>query len=227
MSVAVSSQDLWYTSRGSGLVLLAALSLDVAVGIGVRKGGRLPGLPRAAAQRLHRDLALLAGLLTLLHVTTAVLDPYAGIGWIAAVVPLRSPYRPVWIGLGALSLDIGVAILLTSLVRSRLSYRAWKVVHVLVYLAWPFALAHSLQAGIDTRLGFVSATIWGCVGLVGVSLVWRIASPAAQPAGPATPASAACAPVVAPALPRAGGASPRAGAGTPARHRPVQTGARR
>lgn len=233
VSAAVSSQDLWYVSRGSGLVLLAALSIDVAVGIGVRKGGRLPGLPRFATERLHRDLSLLAGLLTLLHVATAILDPYAGIGWIAAVVPLHSPYRPVWIGLGALSLDVGMAVVLTSLVRSRLPYRAWRVVHALVYLAWPFAVAHSLQAGTDTRLVFVSATLWGCVGLVAVALAWRIAGRPAQPAAPGAPgapgaaAGRAAAPVRRPTPAGAGGGVHRAAAGAPAGHRTLERGAPR
>ena len=38
-------------------------------------------------------------------------------------------------------------MLLTSLARQRLGYRAWRAVHWLAYLAWPVAFAHSLTAG--------------------------------------------------------------------------------
>lgn len=181
---ALGSQDLWYVSRGSGLVLLVALSLDVALGVAVRKGARAPGLPRFATERLHRDLALLAGSLAVLHVVTAILDPYAAIGWLAALVPLASPYRPLWIGLGALSLDLVLATLATSLLRRHVPRGAWWAVHALVYLAWPLALVHALRAGGDLRIGLVAAVIWGCVALVVAALAWRLAGPPAAPAGP-------------------------------------------
>lgn len=179
---ALTSRDLWYVSRGSGLVLLVVVSLDVALGIALRRGARPPGLPRFATAFLHRDLSLLAAALGALHVATAVLDPYAGIGWLASVVPLASPYRPVWIGLGALSLDVGAAMLVTSLFRHRLGARAWRVVHLLVYVSWPFAILHSLRSGIDLSLGFVSAVTWACVALVALAVAWRIAGAPARPA---------------------------------------------
>lgn len=184
MIAALRSQDLWYVSRGSGLVLLVVVSLDVALGIALRKGARPPGLPRFATAYLHRDLGLLAAALGVLHVATAVLDPYARIGWLAVAVPMASPYRPLWIGLGALSLDLGAAMLVTSLLRHRLGARAWRSVHLLVYASWPFALLHSLRAGIDLSVSFVSATTWACVALVAVAVLWRIAGPPAQPARP-------------------------------------------
>ena len=56
------------------------------------------------------------------------------------MLPLASPYRTLAIGLGALAVDLGGAVLLTSLVRRRLGYRAWRAVHWLAYLAWPAAV---------------------------------------------------------------------------------------
>ena len=78
---------------------------------------------------------------------TALLDPFVTIGWAATVLPFLSGYRPLAIGLGALAVDLGGAVLLTSLLRGRLGYRRWRAVHWLAYLAWPVAFAHSLTAG--------------------------------------------------------------------------------
>jgi len=35
----------------------------------------------------------------------------------------------VWLGLGAVALDLLLAVLLSSLVRDRLNYRSWRAVH--------------------------------------------------------------------------------------------------
>jgi DMSO/TMAO reductase YedYZ heme-binding membrane subunit len=78
-----------------------------------------------------------------LHVLTAILDPYVRIGWAATVLPFASPYRAMAVGLGALAVDLDGAVLITSLARRRLGYRAWRAVHWLGYRAWPAAFWHS------------------------------------------------------------------------------------
>ena len=120
---------LWYASRATGVVCLLLMTAVVLLGILVTRQGRLPGLPRFAVTGLHRNLSLLAVLFLVVHVVTAILDPFVTIGWVATVVPLASPYRPVWIGLGAVALDLMAALVLTSLARARIGRRAWRAVH--------------------------------------------------------------------------------------------------
>ena len=68
-------------------------------------------------------------------------------------VPVALPDAAV--GLGTLAVDLGGAVLLTSILRNRLGFRAWRAVHWLAYLAWPAAFLHALRAGGDlhTRMG--------------------------------------------------------------------------
>ncbi len=54
--------------------------------------------------------------------------------------------------LRAISFDLLLAVLITSLLRDRLSHRAWRAVHWLVYVSWPVALWHGLGTGTDTKL---------------------------------------------------------------------------
>ena len=128
-------------------------------------------------------MALLA-----LHVLTAILDRYVTIGWAATVIPFGSPYRRLAVGLGTLAADIGAAVLLTSVLRSRLGYRWWRAVHWLAYLAWPAAFVHALTAGNDLRGGWAAVIGWGSAVVVTVAaLPWpgtvkyRAAAP--SPAG--------------------------------------------
>ena len=136
---AAGSQNLWFISRASGLVLLVLFSVVAVLGVATRTGAAPRRWPRFAVAELHRTLSLFAVALLVLHVVTAILDPFVTIGWAAAVLPLASPYRTLAIGLGALAVDLGGAVLVTSVLRQRLGQRAWRAVHWLAYLAWPAA----------------------------------------------------------------------------------------
>ena len=109
----VSGTALWYASRATGVVALVLLTAVVLLGILVTRRGRLPGLPRFATTSLHRSLSLLSVAFIAIHVITAILDPYVSIGIAASVIPFASPYKPLWLGLGAISLDIMIALILT------------------------------------------------------------------------------------------------------------------
>jgi sulfoxide reductase heme-binding subunit YedZ len=90
------------------------------------------------------------------------------------VLPFASGYRALAIGLGTLAVDLGGAVLITSLVRQRLGYRAWRAVHWLAYLAWPVAFAHSFTAGSDLRIWWVALTEWGCAAAVATAIIARL-----------------------------------------------------
>ena len=114
----VSGTALWYASRATGVVALVLLTAVVLLGILVTRRGRLPGLPRFATTSLHRSLSLLSVAFIAVHVITAILDPYVSIGIAASVIPFASPYKPLWLGLGAISLDLMIALILTSLAQA-------------------------------------------------------------------------------------------------------------
>ncbi len=66
------------------------------------------------------------------------------------MVPWGGLYQPVWLGLGALALDLLVAITVTSLLRTRLPHAAWRLVHWASYLAWGIAVVHGIGIGTDS-----------------------------------------------------------------------------
>jgi len=119
-------------------------------------------------------LALFSVAFLVLHVVTAILDPYVAIGWWATVLPFASHYRAAALGLGALAVDLGGAVVLSSLARRHLGYRLWRAVHWLAYLMWPLALVHSLTAGGDMGLWWVAALVWGSAGAVATAVGARV-----------------------------------------------------
>src|SRR6185437_2187081 len=169
-----SSTVLWYASRATGVVALLLMTAVVLLGLMVTRQGRLPGLPRFAVTGLHRNLSLVAVVFIVLHVLTAVADSYVTIPLTAIVVPLASPYEPLWIGLGAVSADITIAVIVTSLLRRHLSRGLWRVVHLLAYLSWPVAWLHSISSSRDMLHGWMFPLSIGCALLVMGAVGWRV-----------------------------------------------------
>jgi sulfoxide reductase heme-binding subunit YedZ len=167
---------LWYLNRSTGVVLLVLLTLSVVLGVLAMGGRPGRGLPRFVTQSLHRNLALLSVLALVVHVVSAVADTYVDIRWWQAIVPVGATYLPLWLGLGTLALDLMAVIVLTSLLRSRLGHRSWRVVHLLSWVAWGFSVAHSIGIGTDLKsaTGLAVVPVFACVVAVVAALLLRL-----------------------------------------------------
>jgi methionine sulfoxide reductase heme-binding subunit len=186
--ILASTPALWYLARGSGAVSLCLLTLTVVLGIVTSARWATAAWPRFVVAGLHRNLSLLAVAFLGLHVASVVVDGYVPIRWLDAVVPFASAYRPLWLGLGAVALDLLLAVLLTSLLRVHLGHRAWRGVHWAAYACWPVALVHGFGIGSDHRQLWMLAIDVAALAAVTAATCWRL-TVTAVPAGPAALAS--------------------------------------
>jgi methionine sulfoxide reductase heme-binding subunit len=168
------TEAYWYAARGTGLMSLVLLTAVVALGIATKSGRPLPGLPRFAIVAVHRNASLLAVALLAVHVGTLLLDPYAQVRLLDVVVPFTTAYRPVWVGLGTIALDLLAAVIVTSLLRHRMGAGPWRAVHWLAYAAWPAAVLHGLKSGSDAGQTWFLAVTLTCVAAIAAALGWRL-----------------------------------------------------
>ena len=175
VAAASSGKTLWFLTRGLGVGALLLLTASIVLGVLTTGGWRSPHWPRFLTAGLHRNLTLVAIVVVVLHVLTTVLDGYTPIGLKDAVIPFVSSYRPVWLGLGAVAFDLLLALVATSLLRSRIGYRAWRYLHWLAYASWPVALVHALGTGSDARLGWMQIVGVACVATVVAAALARFA----------------------------------------------------
>jgi sulfoxide reductase heme-binding subunit YedZ len=173
--VVTSSTPLWYTTRATGLVALVLLTGSMALGLLSWVGVDRRTWPRFVTLAMHRNVALLALTFTVAHVLTTVLDSFVSIPLPDAFIPFVSSYRPFWVGLGAISFDLMIALIVTSLVRARLGQRSWRLVHWSAYACWPVAVVHGLGSGSDTRTHWVLLLTACCVMVVVGLTLWRLA----------------------------------------------------
>ncbi len=197
LAAASNAKTLWFVTRGSGVVALLLLTASVLLGVVVALRWRGREWPRFAVTNAHRNLTLLSIVFVAIHVITTVADGYAPISLTAAVVPFVSPYRPLWLSLGAISFDLLLALVVTSLARRWVSARIWRAVHWAAYAAWPVALLHSFGTGSDARLGWLAALGLGCLAAVALAVLARAALGSGRPEARALAAAAALAAPVA------------------------------
>jgi DMSO/TMAO reductase YedYZ heme-binding membrane subunit len=173
--VLANAQTLWFVTRGSGVVALLLLTGSMLLGVTVGLRARSTRWPRFALTDVHRNLTLVAIVFVAVHVVTTIADGYAPISVAAVFLPFVSPYRPIWLGLGAIAFDLLLALVATSLLRRRMPPRVWRAVHWLAYATWPVALVHAFGTGSDARFGWLAALGLGCLAVVSLAAFVRVA----------------------------------------------------
>jgi sulfoxide reductase heme-binding subunit YedZ len=166
----------WYLTRSTGAVAMVLLTLTVAVGVLDVQRYATARLPRFVIDGLHRNVALLTMVFLVLHIVTSVLDSFAPIALLDAFVPFVGSYRPFWLGLGAVSFDLLVAVTITSLVRRRVGHRTWRAVHWLSYASWPVALLHGFGTGSDVKGTWLMVLSLLCLAVVVLAVIARAAA---------------------------------------------------
>lgn len=167
-------EALWALGRGTGVVGLVLFSLAVVLGITVRAGRGAAGLPRFGIARLHRDVALLATAFIGIHMVSLLFDSYAQLNVIDLVLPFLAEYRPFWLGLGTLAVDIVLAVVVTALLRHRIGARVFRTVHAGTYVLWPISVAHAVGAGTDAGEPWFLVVVVTCCAAVVAAVSWRV-----------------------------------------------------
>lgn len=173
MTHAELTKALWDLSRATGLVATCVFAAAIVVGILARSGRAVPGLGRFGVSQLHRTLALTGVGLIAVHVTTLLFDPYAQLKLVDVIFPFLGTYRPFWLGLGTLAVDLLVVVVVVALLRHRVGPRLFRVTHWAVYVLFPIAVLHGLGTGTDAGKSWSEVIVGAAVATVLAALLWR------------------------------------------------------
>jgi sulfoxide reductase heme-binding subunit YedZ len=176
----MNSTALWYATRATGLMALVLLTLTMVFGMTTTTRTRARNWPGFAQQEMHRRISILSVVFVGLHVLTSVMDTFVNIPLAAVVIPFTSKYQGFWVGVGAIALDLMIAVFVTSLLRERMRPATWRAVHWLAYLSWPVALAHTFGMGTDAGEGWVIVLGIVCGLSVAAALGWRLRAASRQ-----------------------------------------------
>ena len=172
MSATLTSA-LWDLGRGSGVAALVAFTVSLVLGIVTRSGRDALGIGRFGLNEVHRTAALTGVGLVAVHLASLFFDPYAQLRVMDLFLPFGGSYRPLWLGLGTLAVDLLGVITVVSLLRERVGPRVFKAVHWATYALWPIALVHSLGTGTDAATLWLDGIAIACTASVVTAVTWR------------------------------------------------------
>jgi hypothetical protein len=113
-----------------------------------------------------------------IHVASIVLDGYVHFSLTQVLVPLAATWHPVAVAWGIVAFYLLLAVEVTSLLRSRLSKRVWRMTHLLSLPLFVSATAHLLSAGTDRHSGVVRTAVVVVSAAVAVLTAVRVRSAA-------------------------------------------------
>ena len=162
----------WIIGRGLGIAAYLSLTALTALGLWLRHPAaqRWAWPPAVTRIRVHAVLAAATVVLVLGHVLALVLDSFARVGVLGAVVPGASGFRPIPVALGTLSLYLALLVGASAGLAGRLTGRSWLRIHRLALGVFALAWSHGLLAGSDTpKLRLMYAATGGVVAILAAS----------------------------------------------------------
>lgn len=124
--------------------------MSAAVALGIVRAA-LPTTYPFLIEGIHINLALLTIAFGGLHIVSALVDPFARLGPVDALIPFVSAYRGTWLGLGVISGYLYAVAMVTSWPVRRLRRTIWVWLHRTMYVGWALAIVHALGTGSDAR----------------------------------------------------------------------------
>jgi len=173
--VTFNTDLVWILARSTGAGSLVALTLSVLTGIALRTGTFAWLSHNRGVRVVHGFLTVLWIPLALAHVIALLFDRYAQVGLLDLVIPFGVWYGRFAIGLGTISAQLIVVVLISTWMRSSLTLGQWQAFHRLSYVAFVAAFAHGIMSGTDLANPVIAALAWITAAAVGLVALRRFA----------------------------------------------------
>jgi len=192
-----SQQTMWYITRAAGLTSYVLIWLSVVWGLAIPSKIFDRFIKGNFSYDFHEFLSLAAIGFVLLHMIVLLFDGYMPYSLTQLLVPFLSPYRPTWVGIGAIGFYLTLLVTVTFYLRSRIGMKVFKVIHYLSLVSYIGATLHGFFAGTDSSLlsvmGLYASTFlvvvfltvyWIVMGILKSAEKRTVAQPVAAPARP-------------------------------------------
>jgi hypothetical protein len=170
VAAAVAKFLLFYSG------VFALVGLTAAVGAGLLATDRIVLKPEARilSQTLHRTTSLIGISALANHIMLEILASRAGIA--DGIIPFMAARSTFFMGLGTISSDLFVLVILTGVLRRRFTGGSrpalWRGLHLTAYVAWPMAILHGLLAGRSAK-PYVDWSYGACMAAAALALIAR------------------------------------------------------
>jgi sulfoxide reductase heme-binding subunit YedZ len=164
----------WEIARASGLAAYAALCIAVLSGLAPRTQALSFLANNRAVRALHDFTPWIVVPAALTHIVALLLDATARIGVLDVVVPFRTSYGQLAIGLGTITVDLLIVVLVTTWMRRRMSNNAWQWWHRVSYVGFVTMFLHAMLSGTDLTSPVIAALSWASAIGIGYYALERL-----------------------------------------------------
>jgi predicted ferric reductase len=171
LPLAGKTSAFWYMARAGGFLAYLLLWFSIIWGLTLSTKVMTTRIPASVAYGLHEFLSILAICFALLHAVVLLGDEYIKFNLFQLMIPFTAPYRPVWTGLGTITLYLGIVMIGSFYIRKQIGQKAWRILHYLTFGVYGLSLVHGLMAGSDSPLVVVKLLYLG-TGLSVLFLVY-------------------------------------------------------
>jgi predicted ferric reductase len=147
-----SVQMWWYVTRSAGLTGYFLIWLSMVWGFAVSSKIFQFMIDGSHSYDFHEHLSLLGLAFVALHVIVLLLDRFLPFSIIQVLVPFTESYRPLWVGIGIISMYVMVLVTVTFYLRKQIGMAAFRFIHILSIFSYLGATLHGLFAGTDSAL---------------------------------------------------------------------------
>ncbi|MEK7130306.1 MAG: ferric reductase-like transmembrane domain-containing protein [Patescibacteria group bacterium] len=161
----------WYIARAAGLAGYFILFIMVILGISIQTRIAYKIIKPVSALALHRFMGIALSITMLAHIISLLFDKYLKFTIIDVLVPLVSPFKPVYMSLGIIGLYLLSAVIITSLFLRIKWPRLWRLLHYLTYPIFLLFFLHGVLIGTDTALPLMTYAYW-ITGLIASAFVF-------------------------------------------------------
>jgi len=163
---------VWLASRAAGFMTLGLLTVQVVLGLVLSHPTNKTTWK--LSKRLfpwHENAWVFVLAFLVVHIVTIVVDEYADVGVLGAIVPGLSAYRSSAVALGTMGLYALLITGLTARYTKRLPPGTWLRIHRLSLGVYALAWTHGLLAGTDS--GSLGWLYWASFALVVSAAAYR------------------------------------------------------
>jgi predicted ferric reductase len=171
---AADSRVYWYMARSAGIVAYLLVWGSVAWGLMVTNKVLDGVVKPILTYELHQFLSIAALVAGVFHAFILLGDTYIQFSVLDLLIPFRSSYQPLWVGLGILGAYLMAGLIVSFYIKKRIGHRVWRLVHYSSFAVWVMVTVHGVLAGSDSHWPLMQMLYIGAIVSVSFLLTYRI-----------------------------------------------------
>lgn len=173
--LGVAPKAFWYLSRATAISSYLILWVSMMLGLSMTSQLAAKGTTRAAIFEIHKFTSIIGLFFAVFHGLILMGDQFLHLGILNVLIPFAtSSYRPLWVGLGQVTIYLWVILVLSFYVRRQITKKAWRIIHFISFATFLLALTHGITSGTDAGLLSMQGFYWVSGGLFIFLTFYRI-----------------------------------------------------